>query len=59
MNGEQVCFGISEHILKEYSPDFSDWVIKEYHVIKGAEAMIENDMWTRPCEKSAVDHTRY
>jgi len=33
-DGELVCFGISEHVLKEYFPTFSERARKEIGLVK-------------------------
>jgi len=33
MNGEQICFGISEHVMTEYFPEKSEKANRELEII--------------------------
>jgi hypothetical protein len=58
-DGELICFGVSEHVLKEYFPTFSEKARKQILAVKNMfETQSIEEAIPRPAHDSKFDDTK-
>ena len=60
MNGELICFGISEHILKEFYPKWSEKAAKELNQVHALfKGLTPDQLMPRPAYNSTFSETNH